>query len=137
MLETFAQDPIISWRLTNEKKEVNEKNNFEAKKNIQDEIIGSIMEELSIELSESKQLKDAQNRPIEESPRRAQESEEKMQQINEKAVNALQRVRHKLRGTDFPGSKQLAVDEQVSRLIKEATAAINICQSWPGWCPFW
>lgn len=119
VLETFAQDPIISWRLTNEKKEVNEKNNFEVKKNIQDEIIGSIMEELSIEINESKaQMKDAQNEVIEESPRRAQESEEKMQQINEKAINALQRVRHKLRGTDFPGNKQLAVDEQVSRLIK-------------------
>lgn len=51
VLETFAQDPIISWRLTNEKKEVNEKNNFEVKKNIQDEIIGSIMEELSIEIN--------------------------------------------------------------------------------------
>ena len=82
-------------------------------------------------------MKDAQNEAIEESPRRAQEPEEKMQQINEKAINALQRVRHKLRGTDFPGSKQLAVDEQVTRLSKEATWAVDTSQSRQGWCPFW
>jgi serine/threonine-protein kinase mTOR len=60
-----------------------------------------------------------------------------MQQINEKAINALLRVRQKLKGTDFQENKQLTVEEQVSRLIKEATSPVNICQSWPGWCPFW
>jgi phosphatidylinositol kinase/protein kinase (PI-3 family) len=41
VLETFAQDPIISWRLTNEKKE--EKQTIPTNKNINDEVIGSIM----------------------------------------------------------------------------------------------
>jgi serine/threonine-protein kinase mTOR len=129
VLETFAQDPIISWRLTNEKKP--DPPAIDPKKNINDEIIGSIMQHLSLEINPQ------QDAPIDQSPRRAHESEEKMQQINEKAVNALLRVKQKLRGNDFQEGKQLTVEEQVSKLIKEATSAVNICQSWPGWCPFW
>jgi FKBP12-rapamycin complex-associated protein len=131
VLETFAQDPIISWRLTNDKKQPDAPA-IDPKRQIQEQMIGSIMEQLSLEINN-----DPKDTHIDESPRRARESEEKMQQINEKAVNALLRVKQKLRGTDFQENKQLTVEEQVSRLIKEATSAGNICQSWPGWCPFW
>ena len=56
-------------------------------------------------------------------------------QINEKALRALIRIKHKLKGTDFNAKKPLKVNEQVDRLIKEAISHENICQSWPGWCP--
>jgi len=45
-------------------------------------------------------------------------------------------VKHKLKGTEF-NDEQLIVEKQVNKLIQEATSAITICQSWPGWCPFW
>ena len=63
---------------------------------------------------------------------RTQESEK----INEKAIHALVRIKQKFSGTEW-GEKELTVPEQVSRLIREAVSYENICQSWPGWCPYW
>lgn len=77
------------------------------------------------------------NKDIEdESPTKTIQNYENNQQINEKAVNALQRVKQKLKGTEFKQT-QLTVEQQVAKLIQQATSPINICQSWPGWCPFW
>lgn len=62
--------------------------------------------------------------------------------VNEKAMQVVQRVESKLKGTDFAGeggegSEGLTVEGQVQRLIEEATSHINLCQAYIGWCPFW
>ncbi len=57
--------------------------------------------------------------------------------VNEKASKALNRIKQKLKGRDFDESKVLTVEDQVSKLIEQAISHENICQSWPGWCPFW
>ena len=46
----------------------------------------------------------------EESPRRSINNVENNQQINEKAVKALQRVKQKPKGTDFNENMQLTVE---------------------------
>ena len=57
--------------------------------------------------------------------------------LNHKAVQVMARVQNKLHGRDFVEDKVLGVDEQVSRLIAQATSRENLCQCYIGWCPFW
>lgn len=65
------------------------------------------------------------------------ESARALDQRNERAVQAYTRVQQKLTGRDFKPDTELSVPEQVDRLIQQATAVENLCQCFPGWCPFW
>jgi phosphatidylinositol kinase/protein kinase (PI-3 family) len=58
--------------------------------------------------------------------------------LNEKALKVIRRVQHKLNGTDFhalneDGSEGLDVEDQVQRLIVQATNTQNLCQLFVGW----
>ncbi|KAL0236844.1 hypothetical protein PCE1_000241 [Barthelona sp. PCE] len=59
--------------------------------------------------------------------------------LNEKALNAIERVRQKLYGVEFDDSNQktISVEEQVERLILSASSSENLAQAYFGWCPFW
>ena len=61
--------------------------------------------------------------------------------LNEKALKVIRRVQDKLTGTDFPDSRDgedpLVVQDQVQRLIIQATSSENLCQLFIGWCAFW
>jgi len=74
--------------------------------------------------------------------------------LNEKALKVIRRVQDKLTGTDFHppptstssnhgGSGEdvylhpLDVQDQVQRLIVQATSTENLCQLFIGWCAFW
>jgi FKBP12-rapamycin complex-associated protein len=57
--------------------------------------------------------------------------------LNKKALDIIQRVRDKLTGRDFAHDESLDIQEQVDRLIEQATNNENLCQSYIGWCPFW
>lgn len=63
--------------------------------------------------------------------------------LNERAVAVMKRMSDKLTGRDFsqegvPNSTDSdSVQLQVQRLIMQATAHDNLCQSYIGWCPFW
>ena len=63
-----------------------------------------------------------------------QPAEEK---LNKRAVEAIERVREKLIGCDFEKDQGLSVEEQVEKLIQQATSNVNLCQCYIGWCPFW
>ncbi|KAK1142044.1 phosphatidylinositol kinase- protein kinase tor1 [Aspergillus melleus] len=56
--------------------------------------------------------------------------------LNARAVEVLSRVEHKLTGCDFRRG-QMGVEEQVRKLIEEATNIENLCQHYVGWCAFW
>mmetsp|Transcript_12999 Transcript_12999/g.15864 ORF Transcript_12999/g.15864 Transcript_12999/m.15864 type:complete len:127 (-) Transcript_12999:242-622(-) len=64
---------------------------------------------------------------------------------NKKALNVIRRVQDKLTGTDFQGDPfndqiqrdPLDVQDQVQRLIVQATSTENLCQLFIGWCAFW
>lgn len=62
---------------------------------------------------------------------------EESEKINEKAQQALIRIKKKFYGRDFDNEKVLSVNDQIDRLIREAISYENLCQSWPGWCPYW
>nr|CCC93954.1 putative phosphatidylinositol 3 kinase [Trypanosoma congolense IL3000] len=60
-----------------------------------------------------------------------------------KARSVVRRIKRKLRGLEYPqsqkarGSDGFTVEEQVARLIEEATLNENLCVHFLGWCPFW
>ncbi len=62
--------------------------------------------------------------------------------LNERALKVIRRVQDKLTGTDFqPSSEEdggpLDVQDQVQRLIVQATSSENLSQLFIGWCAFW
>lgn len=61
--------------------------------------------------------------------------------LNEKALKVIRRVQDKLTGTDFhppdDETNPLDVQDQVQRLIVQATSTENLCQLFIGWCAFW
>jgi FKBP12-rapamycin complex-associated protein len=61
--------------------------------------------------------------------------------LNEKALKVIRRVQDKLSGTDFHPSTEgidpLDVQDQVQKLIVQATSTENLCQLFIGWCAFW
>ena len=60
-----------------------------------------------------------------------------------KAQKVLDRINEKLSGTEFGSDDQYApkepvtIDEQVARLVEQATSNENLCQHFQGWCAFW
>ncbi|KAK5128460.1 hypothetical protein LTR85_003128 [Meristemomyces frigidus] len=56
---------------------------------------------------------------------------------NARALQVLSRVKEKLTGRDFKKDNELQVDEQVEKLLSEATNLENLCQHYIGWCSFW
>ena len=62
--------------------------------------------------------------------------------LNERALKVIRRVQDKLTGTDFHSPDEevgepLDVQDQVQRLIVQATSSENLCQLFIGWCAFW
>jgi FKBP12-rapamycin complex-associated protein len=56
---------------------------------------------------------------------------------NARALQVLSRVKEKLTGKDFKKGTELGVEEQVEKLLSEATNLENLCQHYIGWCSFW
>jgi hypothetical protein len=57
-----------------------------------------------------------------------------------RALEVINRIQAKLSGRDFiknDDSEDLNVEQQVDRLIKEASSIENLCQLFVGWCPLW
>ncbi len=57
--------------------------------------------------------------------------------FEEKSLKIISRVQDKLSGKDFGNIEPFTVEEQVDRLISEATSAENLSQLFSGWCSFW
>jgi FKBP12-rapamycin complex-associated protein len=57
-----------------------------------------------------------------------------------RALEVINRIQAKLTGRDFARhdeSDDLTVEQQVNRLVQEATSVENLCQLFTGWCPLW
>jgi len=60
--------------------------------------------------------------------------------LNARALEVITRIQAKLTGRDFcktDDDDDFLVEQQVDRLIKEATSVENLCQMFTGWCPLW
>ncbi|KAI9470354.1 armadillo-type protein [Coemansia mojavensis] len=56
---------------------------------------------------------------------------------NPKARAIVKRIYDKLIGTDFNPNEQLAVSEQIEKLIQQATSSENLAVLYVGWVPMW
>ncbi|GAB7363647.1 hypothetical protein MBLNU230_g4217t1 [Neophaeotheca triangularis] len=56
---------------------------------------------------------------------------------NARALQVLSRVKEKLTGRDFKKDNELGIEEQVEKLLSEATSLENLCVHYMGWCSFW
>jgi len=63
--------------------------------------------------------------------------QEPTEEINQRALQVIDRVKQKLSGRDFRQTEVLPVATQVNLLIQQATSSVNLCQCYVGWCPFW
>ena len=140
ILAAFVHDPLISFRLLiplimkqakKEKDEIKEEKEEKNEKMMDDIINNSKKDENELEKkrigSDERQLYNE----LEEKDN--VESDE----LNQIAKIVLERISDKLNGTDFNKNEELKVNEQVRRLINQATSHENLSQSYLGWCPFW
>uniref|UniRef100_A0A7S1TEY1 Serine/threonine-protein kinase TOR n=1 Tax=Compsopogon caeruleus TaxID=31354 RepID=A0A7S1TEY1_9RHOD len=161
MLEAFAYDPLVNWRLMVE-------DDGAPKTLVQSrapEIVHHANEDLQMgrfSLSKSRRLletgaaslRDIAQFATGESSRdpgetlTSQTARSRVQRpiaagndyadvINRKAVAAIRRVSNKLSGRDFESDIPLGVPEQVDRLIHQAMDVELLCQCYVGWCAFW
>ena len=129
VLEAFAYDPLINWRLgietesTNQGKQQISSNNNSKAQQIQN--VGTLQSKTFIS-----QLVGGG---------RAGGTNGSNSDLNEKAVDVLKRVSQKLKGTDFYhlDKREYTVNEQVHKLILQATSHENLAQAYLGWCPLW
>jgi len=59
------------------------------------------------------------------------------EELNQRALAVVRRIKDKLTGNDFAQHGNLSVEAQVELLIQESSAVENLCQCYVGWCPFW
>jgi|SRR5690606_33332851 len=109
LLDSFVHDPLINWRLAalQEKKEKTDSYNIKQ----QTSSFDRDLYQMSIQ-----------------SPRHKYESPESQYRIANSVIN---RIECKLTGKDFPG-ETLDVQQQVDRLIEQATSVQNLCQMYLG-----
>lgn len=136
VLEAFIHDPLLNWRLGS--RESPPEPSFPSER--RHSIIGEL---------EAAQIQ--QNRPSGASYRTRRISSaadvdvldpndaknENREVQNARAVQVLARVNQKLTGKDFKPKEELNVEQQVAKLIGQATSVENLCQHYIGWCSFW
>jgi len=152
MLEAFVYDPLISWRLLNtaakqpspEQRGGGRSSAQASHPEVLDPSLGgnnadatSMAASLRIHRTESQVMRGAlagsmAGSVIDIEAGSVLESEHTTAQSA-----AITRIRNKLNGDDFDGEQRLGVEEQVQKLIEEATSPENLSKSFKGWCPFW
>jgi FKBP12-rapamycin complex-associated protein len=128
VLEAFVHDPLLNWRLLG--REAPSDQEVEGQ-----ETSGSSDVDLRPEAPLTRKQQQFSSSKMNSSFDIAQ-VEQVPEVLNEKAVEVITRVQQKLTGTDFTNSK-LTVEEQVAKLIDQATSSENLSQGYFGWCPFW
>ena len=149
ILAAFVHDPLISFRLLiplimkqtkNKNKSENDKEKGVNKNQEKEENNEKIMDDI-INNSKKDENELEKKRIGSDERQLYNELEEKddieSDELNQIAKIVLERISDKLNGTDFNKNEKLKVEEQVKRLIEQATSHENLSQSYLGWCPFW
>ena len=148
VLEAFIHDPLLNWRLTTRESPYEPTFRSERRESLIGDsenghkLSGSFMADLDESRMNGRPRPDLSSyRGRARGPTFAQHSlnqdQEAREVQNERALAVLARVKEKLTGTDFKNKDPLDVEEQVAKLIAQATNIENICQHFIGWCSFW
>ncbi|SCZ93158.1 BZ3500_MvSof-1268-A1-R1_Chr6-2g08497 [Microbotryum saponariae] len=108
VLEAFVHDPLINWRLVQGGRQI------EGKAAADNGGVGGARRPRGDETN----IYD----------------EDAVDQINTRAVQVVERVQQKLTGRDFKATVVLSVNDQVDKLIAQATSLENLSQCFIGWC---
>jgi FKBP12-rapamycin complex-associated protein len=129
VLEAFVYDPLINWRLiTNPSSGPSEMDDKDDMSPMSDEDDSDISPDRVRPINSLSQSYDH----VQHS-----ETPDMRDQLNQRALNVIERVSNKLSGRDFPRKGTLDVAQQVDLLIKQASSTENLCQAYLGWCPYW
>lgn len=150
VLEAFVHDPLLTWRLN---KESPPEPSFRSQRRESIMGLGNGTEETDEQIahpaatgsmvgrprtrSSASGIRPANLRHDSTNGTSAVEAGETRETQNARALQVLSRVKEKLTGRDFKGDEEIGVDEQVEKLIREATNLENLCQHYIGWCSFW
>ena len=151
VLEAFVYDPLINWRLLtsntpsvtvdvpgeNKNKEdidIEENVNFdESNENSNLEISTNSLEVKNspprFSTKDFNSTTSTSNLTIQEDSSIPDEA------LNDRAVSVIERINNKLEGRDFDVNVKLDYEEQVRKLINQATSIENLCRSYAGWLP--
>lgn len=132
VLEAFIHDPLLNWRLGN--REVPDEPSFPSER--RQSIVGDI-ETVQQERPRGSSYRVRRLSALQAGVLDAQEGNENREVQNARAVQVLNRVKDKLMGNDFKADQQLSVEQQVAKLVAQATNVENLCRHYIGWCSFW
>lgn len=137
MLEAFLHDPLISWWRDEDTNTAHTRD--EASQSLQ----RAMKDTIDVGSFSTIVERSVRRRTI-SSVRGGPGSDDKQ---TKKAQKVLNRIKEKLNGKEYVATDLLrssyaskdglSVEDQVARLIQEATSNENLCQHFPGWCPFW
>lgn len=143
VLEAFIHDPLLNWRLGTREDPPEPSFTSERRTSImgapnpQDGRRPSVMGgDLNAPSERPGSSYRPRNRAGTAQTNGAQDPVEK-EILNTKALQVLSRVKEKLTGRDFKKETELNVEDQVEKLLSEATNLENLCQHYIGWCSFW
>ncbi|EDQ89940.1 uncharacterized protein MONBRDRAFT_16665, partial [Monosiga brevicollis MX1] len=140
VLETFIYDPLLSWRIVQEK-DVDIK-----RRTVRAHIATQSSRGVLAKHSSTEEEKSFDS----DSPHGSQDWDDDTGVIqnesvmmdtidNEKALTLMRRVKEKLDGMEFGTQAHARITkvDQVERIIQQASDPRNLCQAYIGWFPYW
>ncbi|EWC44191.1 phosphatidylinositol 3-kinase tor2 [Drechslerella stenobrocha 248] len=128
VLEAFMHDPLMHWRLGNRESPADSGTSGEPNQAPTIELVPR---------ARSRPEADTNGDTSTNGYTSETQSTTEDQTQNSRALAVLSRVKDKLTGHDFRPSEELAVPDQVDKLLQQATSLENLCQLYVGWCAFW
>lgn len=145
VLEAFVYDPLINWRLLAKKQASLDQVEGDGNEPAVEELVKSNEDDPFLSQIETEEKDKAPDQVILGSvfsrsstrTESAAASDVAESALNARAVQVIERVSSKLRGTDFLTPEPLDVPDQVSRLIEQARSPENLCLLYAGWSACW
>ncbi|KAL6718509.1 phosphatidylinositol kinase-related protein kinase tor1 [Lecanora helva] len=133
VLEAFIHDPLLNWRLGS--RESPHEPSFPSER--RQSIVGDL-ETAQQERPRGNSYRVRRLSALQAGVLDAQGGNNEDREVqNARAVQVLNRVKDKLMGNDFKADQHLSVEQQVAKLVAQATNVENLCQHYIGWCSFW
>ena len=133
VLEAFIHDPLLNWRLGQRESPIEPGFPSERRQSIMGELEAA---QVNVRSTGGGSYRAKRTSALETSDV-ADPNGGNREIQNARAVQVLARVKEKLTGRDFRPDNELDVEQQVGKLIGQATSVENLCQHYIGWCSFW
>ena len=150
VLEAFIHDPLLNWRLVHRESPPETSFTSERRQSLMENLEGVQTNNNPMSARPSSDVRSGsdlrtgggsyrarRSSALEPGALEPNTSAENREVQNARAIQVLARVKEKLTGRDFRPDQELTVDEQVAKLIAQATSVENLCQHYIGWCSFW